>query len=149
MLHVLCYMGDAVDKFVWRWYWIRRTIKGRQTQTKIEYWGTTIVKIGDNRCTFSSNKKRLYFNAVVFCLKNISKCGRTFLRRCPMIQRRGMQVLWGDSFNPWFAELIEDPYAVLDSPKVGAKNILRGRKKTSVLVVNLFIRTRQHTTATA
>ena len=66
-----------------------------------------------------------------------------------MIQSRGMQVFWGDSFNPWFAELIEDPYAVLDSPKVGARNIPRRRKKTSVLVVNLFIRTRQHTVATA
>jgi hypothetical protein len=66
-----------------------------------------------------------------------------------MIQNRGMQVLWGDSFNPWFAELIEDPYAILVSPKVAIKNILRGRKKTSVLVVNLFIRTRQHAVATA
>jgi len=65
------------------------------------------------------------------------------------IRSRGMQVLWGHSFNPWFEELIEDPYAILDSPKVGTRNILRGRKKKSVLVVNLFIKARQHTVATA
>jgi hypothetical protein len=66
-----------------------------------------------------------------------------------MIQSKDMQVFWGDSFNPWFAELIKDPYAILDSSRAGRRNNLPQKKKISVLVVDLFIRTRQHTVATA
>ena len=60
---------------------------------------------------------------------------------------KGMEVFWGNPSSPYFAELITDPAAGLQTRKEEREDAFGKNKDT--LIINFFEVLKQHTVATA